>query len=163
MSVSACTWKAATGHLTPLCPSWGQTAVWAHPPHLWRTLVKDHVMKPVMFPGEGGSKVFIFYRIKVTTQFYETISTAYHKSWQRSTLFWSRTRSKTPLPCLCPGSCIYKIYTRTLDKYTFKVLTNPPDAWEEFKKVWKYAKKHGLSKMAYFNRLKCILNTTLFY
>ena len=28
-------------------------------------------MKPVMFPGEGGSKVFIFYRIKVTTQFYE--------------------------------------------------------------------------------------------
>ena len=43
-------------------------------------LVKDNVRKPVMFPGEGGSKVFIFYRIKVTTQFYETISTAYHKS-----------------------------------------------------------------------------------
>ena len=37
--------------------------------------MKDHVMKPVMFPGEGGSKVFIFYRIKVTTQFYENIST----------------------------------------------------------------------------------------
>ena len=117
-----CTWKAAAGHLTPLCLSWGQTAVWAHPLHLWRTLVKDHVMKPVMFPGEGGSKVFIFCRIKVTTQFYETISTAYHKSWQRSTLFWSRTRSKTPLPCLCPGSCIRHIYTRTLDKYTFKYL-----------------------------------------
>ena len=84
--------------------------------NLWK-LLECHVMDTIhhhhhpCLLARVGSKVSIFYRIKVTTDLLNYVINAYHKSWQRSTPSSSRTRSKIPSPCLCPGSCIHHIYT----------------------------------------------------